>query len=105
MELIYTDQHRLHATEALNPPGESVVYEEIPGRMEAILAGCKAAGLVPPVAPVEHGLGPILAVHTRDYIDFLQGAYRETATYYGLEAPVYPETFAVRQVRRRSRHP
>lgn len=46
-------------------------HAETPARAEAIIAA-----LPPPVAARDHGLAPILAVHTPGYVDFLRDAHR-----------------------------
>ena len=51
--------------------GGWIAHAETPARAESIVA------VLPAVLPaVDHGLTPLLAVHTPDYLDFLRDAYR-----------------------------
>jgi acetoin utilization deacetylase AcuC-like enzyme len=78
MLIFYTDLHRLH-----NPPfelfdgGQHMPYLENPDRMEHILSTCKERDWAEIREPEDFGLDPILAVHDRDYVDFLRTAYEE----------------------------
>lgn len=47
---------------------------EVPRRVDILRAGAKAAGCVFE-APEDHGLGPIAAVHTAEYLAFLKTIY------------------------------
>ena len=78
MLIFYTDLHRLH-----NPPfelfdgGQHMPYLESPDRMERILSALKEQDWAEVRAPEYFGLDPILAVHDKDYVDFLRTAYEE----------------------------
>ncbi len=96
MHIVYTDQHRLHATDEVIVEGHPFVTEEVPARAEIILSAVQAAGLGPVTAPNDHGLEPILAVHDANYVDFLRGVYAESAAYFKQAGPVFTWTFATR---------
>ncbi len=80
MLIFYTDLHQLH-----NPPfelfdgGQHMPYLENPDRMEHILSALKEQNWAEIREPEDSGLDPILAVHDRDYVDFLRTAYEEWA--------------------------
>ncbi len=95
MQIFYTDQHKLHATDQAHLEGYPLAMEEVPARAESILAALQSAQLGPITAPADHGLGPILAVHMADFIDFLQNAYVESAKY-AKPSRIFPDTFAAR---------
>ncbi len=99
MHIIYTDRHKLHNTD-VNPDAD---FYELPARAEAILSAVQAAQLGPVVAPTDHGLAPILAVHDADYVRFLQTAYAESAAHFQKAGPVLPGTFATRHAMRKPR--
>jgi acetoin utilization deacetylase AcuC-like enzyme len=83
-------------------PGYDSRYDEVPQRAETILASIDAASLGHTVAPQDHGLAPILAVHSADLIDFLQGAYQASRAFLPGQAPLFPHGyFAVRGWRHR----
>jgi len=99
--VVYTDRHRLHATDHVLVEGHPLVLYEVPARAEAILSAVQAARLGPVVEPTDHGLGPILAVHNTDYVEFLSTVHAASAAYWGQPDPVLPATFAGRHAARR----
>ena len=104
MKIIYTDHHKLHVTENITLGGFPFIIEEIPQRIEEILAALQAAGIGPLIQPTDHGLSPILGVHDTQYIEYLQSAYENNAAFYRNDEPAIPETFAPRSARRRPKH-
>ena len=103
MNIIYTDQHKLHNTDQVEYEGHPFVTDEVPARAEIILNAVRAAQLGPVSAPADHGLGPILAVHDAGFVEFLSTIYAESGAYFRQAAPVFPETFAPRPIRHRSK--
>src|SRR5690554_7899939 len=57
--------------------GALVAPYECPERVDLVLAGLRDQGLVEVHEPEEHGLGPVLAVHDRDYVAFLAGCWEQ----------------------------
>ncbi len=88
MHIIYTDRHHGHATANLVIGGRPIEYLETPARAEAILTAVRAAQLGPVAPPTDHGLAPILAVHTADFVTYLRTAYAQSAAYFGEPRPV-----------------
>lgn len=77
MKTVYTPlHHRRTATSELDG-GILVTPFENPNRAETILARVKERALGEVLAPVEHGLEPIRAVHTDDYIHFLEHCWAD----------------------------
>jgi acetoin utilization deacetylase AcuC-like enzyme len=70
-----SDAHRQHhPRQPFHDRDGLTVPPEVPERAERIRAAIEAAGFtVEP--PTEHGLEPVLRVHTRAYIDFLEHAH------------------------------
>jgi acetoin utilization deacetylase AcuC-like enzyme len=101
MQIVYAEQHRLHNTDAVEVEGNPFQTEELPARAEIILAAVQATQLGPVIAPADHGLAPILAIHDPDYVTFLQTAYAESASFLGEAGPVFTWTFAVRHAARK----
>ena len=85
---VYTDRHRLHATDDVRIDGERLESKEVPARAEVLRAGIERAGLGPILAPCDFGLGPLLAVHTADYVAYLQTAYARYAEVMGTPRPL-----------------
>lgn len=98
MKIVYSEQHRHHATE--QPiPAYPWTYEEIPTRAEVILDALVESGLGVAVPPSDYGLAPILAVHDAGFVAYLQTAHGQQAA----GRPLIAETFAGRGWRRRPR--
>lgn len=76
MKIFYSEEHRNHF-----PPfevfdgGVRVPYFENPDRMDRILATLKNTDWAEFTEPQDFGLDPILAVHDRDYINFLASCW------------------------------
>ncbi|MBX0327454.1 histone deacetylase family protein [Oscillochloris sp. ZM17-4] len=75
MQIIDSPQHTRH-----DPPfeildGERTPYFEAPRRAAIIAGALAAAGFPAPTAPREFGLGPLLAVHRQDYVEYLERAH------------------------------
>jgi acetoin utilization deacetylase AcuC-like enzyme len=73
--------------------GEWVDYLESVRRPQMILAAIEQMQLGEVVAPDDFGLTPIQAVHTPDYLDFLQTAYARWIAEGRSASGVYPDTF------------
>jgi acetoin utilization deacetylase AcuC-like enzyme len=91
MRIVYSENHRLHAT-SNRIPGYAPPVHEIPERAEKILAACQAAALGPVEQPADHGLGPILAVHGGPFVEFLRTVYAASRDLFGAN-PVSADTF------------
>jgi acetoin utilization deacetylase AcuC-like enzyme len=96
MHIVYTKRHKRHATDMVLFEGRPFDTEEIPARAEIILEAVRAARLGRVVAPTDHGIAPILAVHDAGFVDFLRTVYAEHADYYKGDEPVFTWTFATR---------
>ena len=76
MKIIYSEKHRKH-----EPPfeifdgGLRMPYLENPDRMDRILNALGDVDWADVLEPSDFGLDPILAVHDRDYLDFLASAW------------------------------
>jgi acetoin utilization deacetylase AcuC-like enzyme len=96
MHIVYTERHKLHATEDVWVDGQPLIVEEVPARVEIILEAVRAANLGPVAAPTDHGMAPILAVHDAGFVEHLRTAYTENAAQLGEPATVLAGTFATR---------
>ncbi len=74
MRAYYTEQHRLHAPRFFLARGLVRDCEERPERADILLRGAQRAGLEPILAR-DWSLEHKLAVHTRDYLEFLAEAH------------------------------
>jgi acetoin utilization deacetylase AcuC-like enzyme len=101
MHLVYSDRHKLHATDRVQVEGHPFDTAEVPARAEIILDAARAARLGEVIAPTDHGLEPILAVHKADYVEFLRSAYAASAAYFQEAGPVFTWTFATRHAGRK----
>ena len=71
MKAFYADEQKRHDPKGFLSSGAPKPNPEQPERVERLLAGARAAGCEI-VRPRQHGLGPIAAVHTPEYLDFLE---------------------------------
>lgn len=95
LHTICTSRHKLHATDQVWLDGTRIENKEVPQRVEIIRAAVQAARLGRLLPPQDHGMMPILAVHRRDYVAYLQAAYHLNAVYLGKPVPVLVDRSAV----------
>ena len=93
MKTVYSPTHLLHAPAREFLDGELVDVFEKPSRAELILTAVQAAGLGEIIPPQDFGMGPIQAVHTPDYLEFLQTAFARWIADGRSSNGVYPDTF------------
>ncbi len=75
MKAFYAEEQKRHDPKAFLSSGAPKPNPEQPERVERLVAGAKAAGCEIQ-RPQDHGLGPIAAVHTPEYLDFLEHIYQ-----------------------------
>ena len=99
MKIFYSETHRRH-----EPPfevfdgGLRVPYLENPDRMDKILTALYTVDWADIHTPKDFGLDPILAVHDKEYLDFLASAWTEwLATVPQDSSTLLPATFALRR--------
>ncbi|NYS26500.1 histone deacetylase family protein [Rhodobacteraceae bacterium 2376] len=74
MKAIFDDRQRLHDPQHFMANGKTYPSPEAPERITRLLAGAQAAGCrFQP--PVDAGLGPIAAIHSAEYLQFLRTIY------------------------------
>lgn len=101
MQVVFSAHQQRHAGRKELTEGELVPCFERPQRAQIILAHLSAAGFAEPVVPVDHGLGPIRAVHDPGFIDFLQSAHAEWLVEHGNAAgDALPTAWATHGLRR-----
>lgn len=103
MKIIYSNKHELHATDQATYDGQPFITEEVPARADLILTAIKLAEIGKILPPTDYGIKPILAVHTPDYVDYLQKVYRWNTEFYHDDEPVLPHAFAVHPSARKPR--
>ncbi len=74
MKIVYTDQHQQHDPQQFMVRGRLQRSNEQPQRAYLLQAAAKAAGHSV-VAPEDHGGGPRAAIHTPQYLHFLETAW------------------------------
>lgn len=70
MQVFYSPVQKTHDPEAFLVAGAPRPIPEVPERAERLLAAVGRLGLAPE-RPPEHGLAPLAAVHTPEYLEFL----------------------------------
>jgi acetoin utilization deacetylase AcuC-like enzyme len=103
MKIFYSDTHLKHApTFEVFDGGVRVPNFEMPERATRILAALQKTDWAEVHPPTDFGLDPILAVHNRDYVDFLASAWSEwlaaapEAESASDKSALLPATFALR---------
>jgi acetoin utilization deacetylase AcuC-like enzyme len=104
MQFVYSPEHARHNPRYEFLDGRLVPYYESPQRAEIIRAALERAGHAQ-LAPRSHGLEPIEAVHSAEYMRFFEHAYERWVAAGGAEEGVLPSTFAVRRFGRHSPDP
>jgi acetoin utilization deacetylase AcuC-like enzyme len=74
MKAVFDDRQRRHAPRHFMASGRVRPNPEQPARIEVLRQGALDAGCVLE-APGDAGLGPIAAVHSAEYLDFLRGIH------------------------------
>jgi acetoin utilization deacetylase AcuC-like enzyme len=100
VKIISSNRHRLHATSA-SVPGCAFRFAEVPERAEQILASLQAVYPDSIVPPTEHGMTPLLKIHTEEYLYFLQNSYHLRQKFINDGLPVVAEVFPHRRAHRR----
>ena len=77
MDTVFNENHHRHAGRVELYGGKLVPCFEKPERAEIVLAAVRSARLGEVVPPVPHGLEPVLRVHSKPYLDFLETAWTE----------------------------
>ncbi len=93
MQTVYSSAHLLHAPAKEFLDGALVDVFEKPSRAELILQAVKRANLGEIIPPQDYGMKPIQAIHTPDYLEFLQNAYALWIADGRSPNAVYPDTF------------
>ena len=89
MKTFYAEEQKRHDPKMFLSSGAAQPNPEKPERIERLLAGARAAGSEI-IRPRDHGLKPIAAVHTPEYIDFLQNIFLRWQRIEGASQEVIP---------------
>ncbi len=89
MKTVFHDIQRRHNPRNFLSSGAPQPNPEQPARVDALLAGA-AASNSELVLPVDEGMGPIAAIHTPEYLAFLQNIYARWERIEGASAEVIP---------------
>ncbi|SEB48674.1 Acetoin utilization deacetylase AcuC [Nitratireductor aquibiodomus] len=89
MKAFYAVEQKQHNPKAFLSSGAPQPNPEQPERTERLLLGAKAAGCAIE-RPREHGRGPIAAIHTPEYLDFLEHIYTRWQRIEGASEEVIP---------------
>lgn len=98
MITVYSDKHRLQHGRGEFNDGKVMPCFEKPNRVDAILARVKSEKLGPVIEPYEFSNEPILKVHTKDYLEFLESAWDQWKSIHG-DIDAFPLVWPVRGLR------
>ncbi|WP_192253616.1 histone deacetylase family protein [Mesorhizobium caraganae] len=89
MKAFFAEEQKRHDPKAFLSSGAPQPNPEQPERAERLLAGARATGLTIE-RPRDHGLGPVAAVHTPEYLAFLEHIFARWQRIEGASAEVIP---------------
>jgi acetoin utilization deacetylase AcuC-like enzyme len=89
MKAYFAEEQKRHDPSFFLSSGAPQPNPEQPERVERLLSGARAAGLEI-LRPKNHDLGPISAIHTPEYIDFLKRIYERWQRIEGASTEVIP---------------
>ena len=89
MKIVFHDGQRRHDPQQFLVRGSPQPSPEQPARIDALIAGVAQLGLEV-TAPPDHGIAPIAAVHSADYLTFLQTIHGQWQELPGASAEVIP---------------
>lgn len=89
MKVVYSDEHRRHHPRHFLVNGVAQANPEVPGRAERLLASARAGGHEI-VAPRDYGPGARAAVHTPEYLQFLERIHERWRRIEGASEEVIP---------------
>jgi len=89
MKAVFHESQRRHDPKHFLSSGAPQPNPEKPGRIDALLAGVAILGL-DVEQPADTGMGPIAAVHTAEYLVFLQNIYTRWRRIKGASEEVIP---------------
>jgi acetoin utilization deacetylase AcuC-like enzyme len=89
MNVIFSAGQKRHYPKHFLSSGAPQPNPEVPERAERLLAAALQSGLVH-VEPADYGTAPVAAVHTPEYLQFLQNIVRRWAYIDGASAEVIP---------------
>ena len=76
MKVLHSDEHKQHVPGDVIDAGAFRPGRDVPDRVDHLLKAAISVGLIP-VLVRDHGPGPLAAVHSPEYLDFLAVAYDE----------------------------
>lgn len=89
MKYVFDERQKRHDPKHFFANGAPLPNPEQPERVTLLLKGAKAAG-GEPVQTVDHGLAPIAAIHSAEYITFLQNIHERWQRIEGASDEVIP---------------
>ncbi len=101
MRTIFTDDQLLHHGRGELNEGRIDPAFEKPARAEIILRRIHEVGLGPVLEPDPFERGPVERVHAPDYLDFLEGAWRDWVAEHGDAVDALPLIWPVRTLRQK----
>ncbi len=97
MKAIFDERQWAHDPQHFMANGKVLANPEQPRRIAVLQAGAKAAGCAFE-APEDHGLGPIAALHSTEYLVFLQTIHERWSRIEGASDEVIPNIHPDRRV-------
>ncbi len=100
MQVIYSDAHRAHDPQSFISRGRLTQSPEMPARADRLIAALRGTDR-PVAAPKSFGLAPVAAVHSPDYLRFLEHGATEWAKLAGPGTEIVPNVHPGRHMHTR----
>ena len=95
MLTLFSPGHARHHSPQFIRHGRFVESRDVPARLDAILGMLRQGGHEL-AGPRAHGMRPVAAIHTPEYLSFLETAWSEWRSIEGASEDVFPTVFPVR---------
>ncbi|OYR08371.1 histone deacetylase family protein [Brucella grignonensis] len=96
MNFIFSEAQRTHDPRHFLSAGTRKQNPEVPERIDRLLSGAKSTGLTS-MEPADYGMSPISAVHTPEYLHFMQNIHNEWCKFPGAADEVIPNIHPARR--------
>lgn len=100
MKTVYTDDHKLRNVRTELHGGLLVSPHECPERAQFVLDQVRAVRLGEVIAPLRHGLEPVLRVHDTEFVEFLGRAWQDWSAA-GNRGEAIPDCWPARRMAQR----
>jgi acetoin utilization deacetylase AcuC-like enzyme len=100
MIIVFSQDHRSHFGKSELYDGKLITPFECPERMDRIIRQIEQTNLGQVIAPQDFGIDPVLRVHSKEFVDFLQTAFSDWERRHG-DCDAMPNCWPSRTLRQK----